>query len=246
MRVAPDSIRSMFLVALTTLSVGCVDNQLSFVIARFAALDPDSNCVADPGTQTNLNIGTLDVGITAEGYAGYMAAPIVENRLLNKASTITVETNNIQLTGVDVELQPSAGLAGAIPKSQRQFFVPAAGGFLAPAGGSAGIVVEVIPKQLALALSAVIQQGAAPERLVARIRPVGKHAGQNIDGGYSSLPIDICKFCLTPPPSPCPADGVLEKNLLLGSCYPAQDQKVTCCRQDTTLCGADVPVSTVP
>ncbi len=231
-----------FLVA-AGLQTACVDNQLSLVISNFAALTTEGACAASPTAMVNLNNGILDVGIVSEGYGGYVAGPIVTNRLLANGTTTTLETNAIQLTGVEVELRPSPNLSAAIPNSSRKFFVPAAGGLLKP-GASSGLVVEVVPTQLALQLANSVQAGAVPERLIVRIRPVGKHAGVDIDGGPVDFPLEVCKYCLSQPPVACPSGGLPMDQIKLGGCYPAQDQSVTCCRQQVTLCGADVPVAT--
>lgn len=242
MRVTPKTWLSLTaLVAGAALQTGCVDNQLSLVISRFSALTTETSCAAAPEGDVNLNNGILDVGLVAEGYGGYVAGPIVMNRLLATGTTSTLETNAIQLTGVEVELRPSENLAAAIPKNSRKFFVPAAGGLIPP-GGSAGLVVEVVPTQLALAIGNSVATGAVPERIIVRMHPVGKHAGVDIDGGAVDFPLEVCKYCLSPPPAACPTGGIPMDQIKLGGCYPAQDQAVTCCRSQVTLCGADVPV----
>ncbi len=242
-------LRSSLLLLLTTTVLGgtaCVDNQLSLVISRFVLVNEDSNCTALASQSILLNQGVLDVGITEQGYPGYIAAPVVENRLLATGTTASVETNTIQLTGVEVELKPAAGLAPLIASVSRKFFVPAAGGFLAPAGGTASLLVEVIPRALAVQLAGQLQPGALPERVIASVRPVGKHAGVDIDGGPIDLPIDVCKYCLTPAPTSCPAGGVPMNEYKVGSCNPSQDANVTCCTNMSgdTVCGPDVPVMT--
>jgi hypothetical protein len=76
--------------------------------------------------------------------------------------------------------------------------------------------------------------------VVARMRPVGTRAGSDIEGGWVSVPIEICKNCLAPQPAPCPPPKgtvVLPGN----PCNPAQDAPVTCCSTGgAVICGSTV------
>jgi len=238
---------------------GCVDDTLSLSINGFQAITETNMCVATTTPTVGLAEGTLDVGMVqagaSAGFKGYIVAPTVVNNLVERATAATTETDAIDITGFDVELQPAADdmvLQTALPASQRAYFVPVAGGRIFPGGNSAAsshavIVFEVIPVQVALAMSARVQAGnppGAPRPLIVHMRPVGNRAGLRINGGFVDLPITICKFCLSNPPDMCPTGGFNPKSVAI-SCFPWQDSPSTCCTSGNfLLCGSQVPTST--
>jgi hypothetical protein len=242
------------------LGAGCVDDTLSLSINGFQAITEMNMCLPTATSTFTLAQGTLDVGMVqvgaAAGFRGYLIAPTVVNNLVERATTSTTETDAIDITGFDVELRPAnddAVLQAALPASQRAYFVPVAGGRIFPGGGTgvtsqATILFEVIPVQVALAMSSHVQAGnppGAPRPLLVHMRPVGNRAGLRINGGWVDFPLTICKFCLSNPPEACPTGGFPAKSISIG-CFPWQDMSTTCCISGNfLLCGARVPTSTM-
>lgn len=241
------------LLTLVAVSVaGCVDNDISMSIARFA----DMNAAMCSVTSTTTNIqssGLLDVGIvtTGIGYRGYMAVPLVTNNMIIRAgppSTGPSEVDAIQLSGADIELTGPAALA--IPVAQQRYFIPSAAGLIQPGGASntastAPMTVEMIPAQLASALASSIPSGpsSSPPVMMVRIRAVGKRAGSTITSAFVEFPVYLCRFCLTDVPAPCPTAGFTTTQVQVGGCFPEQDKAVTCCIQGQQYpCGRSVPM----
>jgi predicted regulator of Ras-like GTPase activity (Roadblock/LC7/MglB family) len=126
----------------------------------------------------------------------------------------TVERHSITLTGANVELQPDATLAGAIPPSQRKFFVAVPATRLEPAG-SVAVQVDVIPRSMASTLG-------GSGTLTAMVSAVGDYSGSTVVSAARGYPIEICSFCLSGTPAACPPGGILASTVLLGECIPSQ------------------------
>jgi hypothetical protein len=226
---------------------GCVDDQ-SLQIVRFVEPDPLMNCEALPTSMFNRTSGLLDVGIVAAGgFAGYVAAPLVQNNLPAKTVQNQIDNNTITVTGANIDLSVSPSLAGALPASQRSFSMSAAAGTLA-ATGQATFFAELVPRQVALLLAPSVPTGVPNTQfpvVTAHVRPVGDRAGTTIMGPEVSFPVEICKFCLTPQPAPCPSGGIPVNQVQKGGCLPEQDEPVTCCTNSSgaLLCGSQVPTA---
>ena len=238
---------------------GCVDDDLSLTIVNFAVFTPGM-CTIAPGGSVFQSGGQLDVGIASlgapQGYHGYIAAPIVQNNLIERATATTAETDAVDLTGFDIELVPPASdseVAGAInslPLANRKFFYAVAGGRIPPGGMSqVAVGVEVINTDVARVLAKAVtttgSRGGPP--LIVHMRPVGERAGLRLNGGYTDFPVNICKFCLTPAPQPCPTAGIPAAEFQAGGCFPEMDQSVSCCTDaasSSLLCGAQAPEMT--
>jgi hypothetical protein len=226
---------------------GCVDDQ-SLQIVRFIEPDPLMNCEALPTSMFNRTSGLLDVGIVAAGgFRGYVAAPLVQNNLPSKTVPNQIDNNTITVTGTSIDLTVSPSLSAALPSSQRSFSTQAAAGTLTPAG-QATFFVELVPRQVALLLAPSVPTGVPNTQLpvvTAHVKPVGDRAGTTIVGPEVQFPVEICKFCLTAQPAPCPAGGIPVNQVQKGGCLPEQDQAVTCCTNSSgaLLCGSEVPTA---
>jgi len=233
---------------------GCTDDDIGLVIEKIVGVEtPD--CVADPGSNIIRTRGTLDVGLVQAGtLRGYTLTPVVKNNLLVPVGTgTTLETNTITVTGFDVELNASPNddaLNAALAGVQSKFYVPSAAGRLPPGGvSSVAALVEVIPRDIANVMGlAITTQGLrSVGPLLVHVRPVGQRASLKLNGGFIDFPVDVCKFCLTPVPAPCPATGFPADQIQAGGCFPQQDSAVTCCTSGSTLlCGGAVPKTTTP
>jgi hypothetical protein len=229
------------------LATGCVENDQSLFITRFVPADPTMMCAGTASGTVGQSQGTLDVGIVGFGYRGFVANIEVQNNLPSRMIGVTgIEANGVQLTGFDVELVPPPSLASFLPSSQRKFTLPSAGGRIAPAGGQVVVPAEILPAQVALLLAPGLTSAPSLPVVLASIKPLGDHSGDTLTGPAVEFPIEVCKFCLTPPPQSCPATGFKMTDVILGNqCYPEQDGSVTCCLNAAMqlLCGSHVPMS---
>jgi hypothetical protein len=243
-------MKAAVLLALSTALTGCVENDLSLTINKIVAADPGANCTATPQSMFINPSGILDVGIVAAGTArGYVAFPDVKNNLPETTTVGQVEKNAIDVTGLNVELQPSADIAAAVPSALRKFSIQTAAGRLAP-GGEVTFNAEIVPRPVALLLANVLQPGAtAPSfpTVTVKMAPIGTRSGDDIVGASISMPIQVCKFCLTQAPAACPPTGFKAGTVAFGGCFEAQDTPITCCTttQNVLLCGHEVPIATM-
>jgi hypothetical protein len=242
----------LLLLALTAGGSGCTDDDIALVIKHLAAPEPP-DCTADPGGTVSQSRGVLDVGVVQAGtLRGYTLAPVVVNNLLVPTGVgVSPETNTVTLVGFDVQLKAAPNdpeLTAALATVPTEFHVPLAGGRIPPGGTSmVAVFIEVVPRDVARVMASAIAnagpRSAGP--LTVHFRPVGQRAGLKINGGYTDYPIDVCEFCLTTPPMPCPAGGFDTAAIQAAGCFPQQDAVVTCCTSGSTLlCGDQVPKKT--
>ena len=220
---------------------GCATNDLSLSILQMQAVIAPG-CMAMAGTSTataGRSRGILDVSLVS--LSGYIGTPVVRNNLQSRAAgTGAVELNSIQLTGLDVALQLPPAAAGKLTAAETDYFVAAAGGRLDPAGTSA-FFAEILPAGIAKKLRSSIPTGGLLT-VVADIRPVGLHGGDQLVGGPLLYPIDLCDNCLVSNITcPFPA-GV---TVAAGGCFAWQDDPTQCCTDSTgkVFCGAAAPVA---
>jgi hypothetical protein len=243
-------MRIALLLVAATCAGACADNDESLVIQRFVPADPSMQCSAQTNSMFNQTQGVLDAGLVVKGGTrGYVANAVIANNLPTRilGTSGGIETNAIQVIGLDVELIPTSQIAGALPASQRNFRITAAGGIAMPGMGAVVVPAEIIPAQVAALVAPAITPSLLRPKITARLRPVGTHAGSELVGAPVDFPVEICNFCLTGgmPPQPCPSTGIPMSQILLGNaCFPAQDASVTCCTTSTgaLLCGSQVPV----
>jgi hypothetical protein len=232
------------------LTAGCVNDELGLTITRFMALSPSNMCVADPMASTvSVTRGLLDVGMVLSGAQnGYILAPVLMNNLAVNPSTGS-PVNTITVTGFDVQLVADPNdpaLQAVVPPGMPPFHIPAAGGQIMPAG-QVGVPIEVVGPDLAKAIAPALSSGAGstdPLPIMVRVRGVGTHAGVDISGGFEGFPLYVCKYCLQPPPGPCPQTGFPKASVVV-TCFPQQDTFETCCIDSASrlVCGSSVPVS---
>lgn len=252
---------ALLLLALGCGLAGCVDDDLSLTIVKFAAITSDTMCQPSTASPTIQTGGLLDVGIAnagaSQGYHGYFVAPVVQNNLIERATMTSGETDAIDLIGFDVQLIPDAGdpqvgaAINGLPAANRNFFYSVAGGRLPPGGMTqVAVSVEVVNIDTARVLaSAITTTGSRSQPpILVHIRPVGMRAGLRLNGGWIDFPLRLCKFCLnTPSPlAACPAAGFPAATFEAGGCFPEMDTTVSCCTDpaNNLLCGAQAPKMT--
>jgi hypothetical protein len=244
---------------------GCVANDQSLTIDRFIPPDVSTGttttttqavCSISATNMFSVSQGILDVGLVQSISIshGYEAFAVVSNNLPDRTTATDVQRDAIYLVGTDVELTLTGSLAGALPASQQKFSTISAGQRLNPGmmgmGDQVALAVEVIPRQIAEQLAAVVPAGGDPGQqiVIAHVKPVGTKSGSQVVGAAVDFPIEICKFCLSPPIAACPAGGFPPTTTILpgNPCNVAQDDPVTCCSSGSAiLCGAAVPRATM-
>jgi hypothetical protein len=230
---------------------GCADNNESVDIDRFLFVSQTTGCVADPSNTANRGRGLLDVGIVtlgaSQGVQGYIAAPVVRNNMPLRAAMGEIDQDAVIVTSFDVELRPDPTIAAVLPLSQTAFNVPVAGGRIEAGGTSTNAMfVELIPASVARQMATVVKPGNATNLplVVAHTRAVvTKVDGSTMNSGWTDFPIDICNFCLTPTPQPCPQVPFAMASVEQSGCIVEQDDPVTCCTEtgNVLLCGSAVP-----
>jgi len=221
---------ALLLAAAAVGAVGCADNDLSLSIVLMEDVRADAMCVATAGAgAVGLDHGLLDVARASLINVGYVATPVVRNNLPSRVLAGGVEYNSIQLLGVNVELQTTAGAPA--PVSQSKFFVAAAAGRLDPQG-SVPMPAEILSLQAANAL--------VGSTVIAIVKPVGMRANDQVVGGPMQFPISICSGCLgQAPPCPFPVGTMPVSE----GCRGPQDRPGQCCFSGGFLCGAQAPVA---
>jgi hypothetical protein len=203
----------------------CVSNDVSVTIDRFAALTQDNMCLADPGG-TSTSGGVLDVAAAQIARAGYFAAPIVGNHMTDRSGTTGVQLDAIIVQGFDIQITGDPRTAGALGLGTA-FFTPAASVRIEP-DSEAGVIVEVIPAQVATMLAGVsAPAGQSLPIVLVKLRPVYSHAGATSNGPWAQFPVSICSSCLLACPAGMPT--------ATKSCMAQQDIVNNCCISNGTI-----------
>ncbi len=228
---------------------GCTENDISMYVQSFQKIDPNMMCIVAPGGGGNsVTSGLMDANVisTIPGARGYVVAAVVVNNLISSSTATTVNRNEIEVSGFDVELQaPPGGSLPALGPLASKFFAPSAAGAADPNGGKVVGFAEVVPTAYAATFGAAA--AASPTgriTVIAHMRPVGTRADGTLTGGWVDFPVDICAGCLSGDfmNTTCPAAGYAKADVQSGGCLIGQDYAVTCCMEGTTpLCGPSVP-----
>jgi hypothetical protein len=189
--------------------------------------------------------GTLDVSIVRSDLgSAYFFFPLMQNNL-PRGSTGTIDPNQIELSGFDIDITPQdpAGLAAPIAA----VFQAAAGtplvhhqtswsGTIASGGGQLTAIVPAFPLALAQNLAAAGGLGAGAAALTVNLRVQARGMttnGTDMQSDPFDFPVDICSGCLVASTGPCPFMTAAAN--LGNSCNPAQDQPVDCCTDNGAL-----------
>jgi hypothetical protein len=186
----------------------CADQQESLILTHAPIWPDDGSCMIDPGTDTSLLRGTLDV---EQGTPYLMPAVLLNNLAPQSASTTNsgTVTNEVQVTDADVVLEsPQApGLIdtlAAMDESLVDFNVVVAS-LSIPPSEARGFGVEVISRAASLAFRDTMRN-EYPEGtaiiVVANVTFHGLRSGTKvgnigvIDAREFSFPIQLCQGCL--------------------------------------------------
>ena len=191
--------------------------------------------------------GTLDISIVRGDFqSAYFVFPLIENNLPSSSSNSSIDPNEIQLSGFQVDVAP----IGATPPASIQgvfnggpqvhYQIPWSGG-IASGGGQLSAIVAAFPVALAQQLAAAGGIGADPSLTVdLTIQALGTtNSGTHMQSDPFHFPVQVCSGCLVASVAPCPLKAAPAN--LGNSCNPAQDRRVDCCTENGALvCPATV------
>ena len=186
--------------------------------------------------------GTLDLSIVRGDFlSAYFVFPLIENNLPASPSNTSIDPNEIQLSGFQIDIAP----IGAPPPSSIQsvftnagtlvhYQIPWSGG-IKSGGGQLSASVAAFPVELAQALLAAGGIGADPSVTVdLTIEALGTtNSGSHMQSDPFHFPVSLCSGCLVANVAPCPYAAAPTN--LGNSCNPAQDMPVDCCTDNGSL-----------
>ncbi|HMC94373.1 MAG TPA: hypothetical protein VKO16_06330, partial [Polyangia bacterium] len=188
--------------------------------------------------------GILDLSIVRSDFtSAYLFFPLIENNL--PASTGSIDSNEIQLTGFDLDISAlnavpdsiAAVFASPDAASLLHYRMPWSGG-IASGGGRLSAIVEAFPVALAQMLLASGGVGVAPSLVIdLKITALGTtNTGSSMQSDPFEFPVKVCSGCLVANAAnvaPCPYTAAPAN--AGNSCNPAQDDPVDCCTDKGTL-----------
>jgi len=191
--------------------------------------------------------GTLDISIVrSDFHTAYFVFPLIENNLPSSSSNSSIDPNEIQLSGFQVDIAP----IGAPPPSAIQavfdggplvhYQISWSGG-VPSGGGQLSAQAAAFPVALAQKLVAAGGIGTDPSLTVdLTIQALGTtNGGMHMQSDPFHFPVQICSGCLVATVAPCPLAAAPAH--LGNTCNAAQDLRVDCCTEDGALiCPAKV------
>ena len=156
--------------------------------------------------------GTLDLSIVRGDFqSAYFVFPLIENNLPSSSSNSSIDPNEIQLSGFQVDIAP---IGAPPPAPSRRLFdggplvhyqIPWSGG-VSSGGGQLSAVVAAFPVGLAQKLAAAGGIGADPSLTVdLTIQALGTtNSGTHMQSDPFHFPVQICSGCLVANVAPCP------------------------------------------
>ena len=185
--------------------------------------------------------GTLDISIVRSDFeSAYFVFPLIENNLPRSSSAGSIDPNEIQLSGFQVDIAPIGSLP---PPSIQALFdggpqvhyqIPWSGG-IGSGGGQLSAVVAAFPVALAQNLAAVGGIGAVPSLTVdLTIEALGTtNSGTHMQSDPFHFPVHVCSGCLVAGVAPCAS---VAGTITIGNtCNPAQDLPIDCCTDNGAL-----------
>ena len=207
--------------AFTSLSLGCVDNNVSLFIRQVQIPDEDDDCVvqADPAAMFRLS-GTMDTALTTS----YQAVLLLGNQLVPRgnADTLRPESNRVQIYEIEVSVFDYLG--GVLS----EYTMPASG-FVDPSSGTTpgfGLVGATLVDHATGQYLAGVSQA---QTVVSRVKVYGVTlGGLEVETGYWDFPIYVCQStglntgCL---PCNAPEDS---GDAIVQPCFFGQDKSYDC------------------
>jgi len=238
-----DHPSSRHLLALAAVTLAVALSACGRVPGQFEILNdqvPLPGCVipVDPGVYQGE--GTMDIAVVQPNFSsGYFFFPLIENNL--PASTgASIDPNEIQLSGFQVDITPLANVPGSIQTVLSEagplahYQVPWSGG-VSSGGGHLSASVAAFPVELAQKMVAAGGIGGDPTTIVSlNISALGTtNSGQHMTSDPFHFPLHVCAGCLIASTAPCPFTS--PPQFTGNDCNPAQDGIVDCCTQNGSL-----------
>lgn len=225
-----------FIAALAVGSMGCVEDRTTLTIRKM--LVPDSNCVATPGGDSFISMGTLDIALAGEPNVTvqYFLFPEVENNLVPTFRAEGVELNELEI--IEARVQLDFGTIGAALDADTAKFRYPAFLTLAP-GTNAAIQVLGIPAPTARVLASLLP--ATGDAVIVRIKlkflyQFGEYERESHE---IEFPVQVCNGCLGfLPLSEVPRcdSGLVPDSPAQGhGCNDFQDIPIDCCQYNGDL-----------
>ena len=193
----------------------------------------------DPGMYSGE--GKLDISIVRGDFeSAYFVFPLIENNLPSSSSNSSIDPNEIQLSGFQIDITP---IGAPAPASIQPLFdggplvhyqVPWSGG-IKSGGGQLSAIVAAFPVALAQSMVAAGGIGSAPSLTVdLNIQALGTtNNGTHMQSDPFHYPVEICSGCLVASVAPCPVAAAPAN--VGNTCNPAQDLPVDCCTDNGAL-----------
>jgi hypothetical protein len=192
--------------------------------------------------------GMLDLAAVSANFgSAYFLFPLIENNLPKSVGASTIDPNQIQLSGFQIDIAP---IGAAPPASVQGVFasngalthyqIPWSGG-VSSGGGQITAIAGAFPVALAQALSAAGGIGSDPSLTVdLTISALSNtNSGSFMTSDPFHFPLQICTACLAVSLGPCPLAAAPAN--AGNACNPAQDVPVGCCTANGALvCPATV------
>jgi hypothetical protein len=185
--------------------------------------------------------GTLDLSIVRGDFqSAYFVFPLIENNLPRSSSNSSIDPNQIQLSGFQVDIAP----IGTTPSDSIQalfdggplvhYQIPWSGG-ISSGGGQLSAVTAAFPVALAQQLAAAGGIGTESSLTVdLTIQALGTtNSGTHMESDPFHFPVQICSGCLVANVAPCPFAAAPAN--LGNTCNPAQDLPIDCCTDNGAL-----------
>jgi hypothetical protein len=163
--------------------------------------------------------GVLDLKLAVPAGLGYLAFAELQNRMLpNTTQNRGVDTNQIQVTGADLDIAfvpPVTGLAAGLTSFREPLYATV------PSAGTAEIPLTLIPA----ATAAQIGTNTTTDTLATiKVRFIGNSNGSDLRSNDANFSVRLCSGCLINNIGPCCVNSTN-----LGLCNPVQDSAVDCC-----------------
>jgi hypothetical protein len=199
-------------------SVGCVDDDRSFYIARMNV--PLKGCTSEGERGDSLmGSGYLDVSLKL----GYIGFPLIINSL--EPSEDKPERNKLQLKEIKIKMDRGE-VPIAVPEMLLNHSEPVAGDMLPGDSLSGGI--DILSDDFAAFMAANLPQDQKP-LITAKLRAVATRSGSELETPEFSFGVKLCNGCLVDMRDACPTDPDNDTSVYSNLCGRPQDGPVTCC-----------------
>lgn len=248
MNLRPWLRRLLTLAALTfpfaVTACGRVPGQFEIINDQVPSPSMTGGCTVPVNATVYQGVGRLDLAIVqSNADSAYLFFPLLQNNLPHSAGTL--DANQIQLSGFNVDITPLAGTTSAtdvvLQGNSAAHFRASWSGSIGSGGSQLSAIVDAFPVTLASQLLGNGGVGADPNAtLNLRVSAIGTTVtGTDMQSDPFDFPLEICVGCLVANVQACPFTGAPANPG--NPCNPAQDDIVDCCTENGGLiCPATV------